>query len=129
MDGYTRVERQKLILIVDDDEAIAHLIKDILNEEPSYHVIVAHNACRALQVVRAMIPDLILLDLKLPRVDGAQLFAILRAEPTTKDIPVFFTTAAPKDPDLARLNINARQVISKPFDIDDLLARVAEVCQ
>src|SRR5437764_6588945 len=124
MDGHPE---KKAIVVVEDNEAIAELIKDLLNAEPDYQAVAVHDGALALDVIRSVKASLILLDIGLPGLDGLQIYDMIKDDPTTCGVPVIFITADPGNRDFRKRGIE--NYISKPFDLDNLLARVAEICR
>src|SRR3982751_2904979 len=86
-------DSKKLIVVVDDDKAITELIKDVLESEPDYVAVPVHDGRRALDLIRAIQASLILLDVRMPGLNGLQLYDILQANDATCEIPVIFVTA------------------------------------
>jgi len=117
---------KKAIIIVEDNAAVAEVIREVLSAEPQYRAIVAHDGLTALDVVHAVQASVVLLDVGLPGLSGPQVYEALRRDPSTRDVPVIFVTAHYDSPEFQRLG--ATNVIPKPFDLDDLLARVAAAC-
>ena len=112
---------KETILLVDDEEAIVAPLRYHLERE-GYAVIVAHDGELALQRARAENPDLIVLDLMLPRIDGWEVCRILRQESTT---PIIMLTARDEEPSkILGLNLGADDYLTKPFSFQELLARV-----
>jgi CheY-like chemotaxis protein len=118
---------KKAIVIVEDNEAIAELIKDTLNAEPDYQAVAVGDAALALDVIRSVKASLVLLDVGLPGMDGYQLYDLIRNDEATRGVPVIFVTATASDAELKKRGINHH--IAKPFELDYLLSRVAEVCR
>ncbi len=115
---------EPLVLVVDDDPDILEAICDILGTE-SYRVARARNGLEALERVDAERPDVILLDLMMPVMDGVTFAAALRQRPAVADVPILVISA---DGNPARAaSVNARGYLAKPFDIDALLAHVAAI--
>lgn len=85
-------DERKLIMIVDDDKVMLRAMVNILKN--TYRTVVATSAMQAFQLLANQKPDLILLDLLMPICSGAQMFAMLKADENTKDIPVMFLTGA-----------------------------------
>ena len=113
-----------LVLVVDDDPDILEAICDILGTE-SYRVARAKNGLEALEKVDAERPDVILLDLMMPVMDGVAFAHALRQRPPVADVPIVIISA---DGNPARAaSVNARGYLAKPFDIDALLAHVAAI--
>src|SRR5437762_1741206 len=118
---------KKAIVIVEDNEPIAELIKDLLNAEPDYQAVAVHDAALALDTIRSVQASLILMDVSLPGMDGLQLYDMLQDDADMRAIPVIFVTANSESTEFTKRNL--RNFISKPFNLDELLARVAEVCR
>ena len=89
---YNKSMDAKLILLVDDDAAIRDVFSLKLGQE-GYRVIIAENGLECVNLAKEKHPDLILLDLKMPVMDGAQALAKLREDPATRDIKVIFLTS------------------------------------
>lgn len=109
------------ILVVDDDDAILRTIEIILSDE-GYQVIVASNGKEALTCLDEHAPRLILLDMKMPIMDGWTFATTYRARPGPQ-APIIVMTAA-KDSEGRAAEINADAAIEKPFDIEYLIQLV-----
>src|SRR5438105_292153 len=118
---------KKAIVIVEDSEPIAELIKDLLNAEPDYQAVAVHDAALALNTIRSVRASLILMDVNLPGMDGLQLYDMLQEDPDLRAIPVLFVTANSESADFRKRDLT--NYIAKPFNLDELLTRVAEVCR
>lgn len=113
------------ILIVDDTPANLALLSDVL--KPSYRTKVAVDGEKALRIaLSASPPDLILLDIMMPGMDGYEVCRKLKADPRTENIPIVFLTARYRDHDeIARgLEAGAHDYVTKPFSAPELLARI-----
>ena len=84
---------RKKLLIVDDEGAFTRMMKLVLEKTGQYEVFFENNARQALAAARACQPDLILLDVVMPEMDGGDVAALLRQDPLLKDIPIVFLTA------------------------------------
>lgn len=115
-------EETKVIIVVDDNPTIAHLLRDALEEDAAYDVRTVRDAHRALEAITASAPDLVILDVYLPGMSGFELFDQLRGTAETAGIPVLFISAAMPAPELARRGIT--EYLPKPFAVADLLSRV-----
>lgn len=112
------------ILVVDDEIPVTDLIKYNL-EKALYEVLVAHDGERALQIARETNPDLILLDLMLPRIDGLDVCRELRK---TSQVPIIMVTARGEESDrVIGLELGADDYLTKPFSMRELLARIKAV--
>ncbi len=112
------------ILIVEDNPQTVKLVKFIL-EKSKYSTISAKDGEEGLQMARERKPDLIILDLMLPGIDGYQVCEALKADPNTKEIPVIVLTALDTGVDFEKaLEKKADWYITKPFEAQHLLKRV-----
>jgi DNA-binding response OmpR family regulator len=112
------------ILVVDDDVKTVELVKLYLNRD-GYRVLAAYDGAAALHLAHESRPDLIVLDLMLPGVDGLEVCRSLRSE---SDVPIIMLTARTTDEDkLTGLGLGADDYVSKPFSPRELAARVRAV--
>lgn len=115
------------ILIVDDDVALAEAIGRAL-ENDGYVVRVVNNGGRALEAVALFVPDLVVLDVMMPVVDGWQVLTQLRANPGTEGVPVVMLTAADTSEAKVRgFGLGADDYLTKPFKLQELRCRIAAV--
>jgi len=114
----------KRVLVVDDDIKTVELVKLYLNRD-GYRVLTAYDGVEALRLVREGRPDLVVLDLMLPGIDGLQVCRTLRDE---SDVPIIMLTARTTDQDkLTGLDLGADDYVTKPFSPRELAARVRTV--
>jgi DNA-binding response OmpR family regulator len=112
------------LLVVEDNEEIAQMMTLFLAAR-GFKVSVAPDAAAALRMVREALPDLILLDIGLPDINGYELLKQLRQSPRTRHVPAIFVTQRKLKPDrIAGLEMGADDFITKPFDPDELGLRV-----
>ena len=112
------------ILIAEDEKDIRQLVSFNLERE-SFSTISSGDGKTALSLARSNIPDLIILDLMLPVMDGFEVFKELRLDSRTKDIPVIMLTAkAQLDDIIAGLEMGADDYLTKPFSPKELMLRV-----
>jgi CheY-like chemotaxis protein len=118
------MESLETILIVDDEPANVDMLSQELEEE-GYHLLTAYDGEEALIKVQEHQPDLILLDVMMPNVDGFTVCRILKGSGKTMLIPVILLTALRAQEDRVRgIDAGADDFISKPFDRDELLAKI-----
>jgi DNA-binding response OmpR family regulator len=112
------------ILVVDDDKKIVELVSLYLRRD-GYGVLAAYDGREALELARQKQPDLIVLDLLLPELDGKDVCRLLRAE---SRVPIIMLTARSTDEDkLAGLDLGADDYVTKPFNPRELVARIRAV--
>ena len=92
----------KTIVVVEDNEPIARLIREVLNEVPGYGAVALANSALAPALIAAVRADLVILDIDLPGLSGLELYDRLRDRPETADIPVLFMSATAHREELAR---------------------------
>jgi CheY-like chemotaxis protein len=115
------------ILIVDDDSDTVRINSIILKHE-GLEVLVAKDGFQALKLIQSQPPDLILLDLMLPGIDGFEICNRLRANPATADLPVVVITAKTQATDKQMAaKVGANGYLTKPFDRRDLLAAIRRI--
>lgn len=120
------IEHRPLIAIIDDDLTQARLISMIL--EADFDTCIANNGQEAINMVKARCPDLVLLDIVMPEVDGYEVNAWLKKNPYTFDIPVIFiTNLNDADNETAALESGAADFVTKPVNPSVLKARVTRV--
>ncbi len=117
-------QRPKKILIVEDEREIAQLIKHYLEKE-GYQPSIAETGLEAQQLVASEHPDLVILDLMLPQVDGLEVCKTLRRKPETALLPIIMLTAKNDEADtIVGLELGADDYMTKPFSPKTLVARV-----
>lgn len=114
----------KRILVVDDEPSILTLLKMNL-EMNRYEVLTAETGSKAIELALSEKPDLILLDLMLPDIDGVSVCQRIRTEPSTRTIPIIMLTAKSDETDMIiGLEVGADDYITKPFSIRAVLTRM-----
>ena len=115
---------QKKILVVDDEPDLVETIRFPLEME-GFNVLVSYNGEDALNQARKEKPDLILLDLMLPKLDGYKVCRLLKFDERYKHIPILMLTAKTQEKDkLLGKETGADEYITKPFDIDELMQKI-----
>jgi CheY-like chemotaxis protein len=107
------------VMVVDDEPDIRYLIRVAL-EEAGYGVVEAAHGEAALEQVRRSLPQLVLTDWMMPRMNGGDLIARLRSDERTSAIPIVIISATRRD----RAGAGADAVLAKPFDVDELIVLV-----
>jgi two-component system sensor histidine kinase/response regulator len=112
------------VLVVDDSEKNRRLVGSVLSNS-HYEVLFAKSGAEALEQIAARVPDLVLLDLMMPGIDGLEVCKRLKANPLAVGVPIIFLTAAQDvEATVKGLELGAVDFINKPFHVPELLARV-----
>src|SRR3954468_22656884 len=120
--------KQKILIVDDEPDALELIGFNLKNG--GYEVITAENGSDALKKTRAYLPNLILLDLMIPEVDGLEVCKILRRDPLTAGIPIIMVTAQAAELDrILGLELGASDVVTKPFSPRELVMRVKKLLQ
>ena len=115
---------RKNILIVEDEKDIIEVIRYYL-EKDNYRVHVAQDGFTALEIAAKVVPNLILLDLMLPKLDGIEVCKRLKSDARLRAIPIIMVTAKGEEADKVKgLEIGADDYVTKPFSAKELVARV-----
>src|SRR5437867_9529308 len=116
--------KKTTILIADDDPQLQRLVSRNLELE-DYEAITAGDGQQALEQIEAQVPDLVLLDVMMPKMDG---FSVCYRVREFSSVPIILVTARGQDQDKVRgLDLGADDYLTKPFSVDELLARVRAV--
>lgn len=113
----------KHVLIAEDDPGIADLLCLALAERLDLETLVVANGALVMDSVTARRPDLLILDVELPGLNGLDVFDLLRSDPHWQGVPVLFLTGLPERAQTANAPTGVHEILAKPFDIDDLIAR------
>ena len=115
------------ILVIEDDTLVARTIERCLRGD-EYHVQVVNTGVAGLRAARRKVPDLVLLDVMMPGMDGYTVCKEMREDVMLKDVPVIFLTAKNKVEDkIVGLSVGADDYLGKPFNVDELLLRVKAI--
>lgn len=118
----------KQIVIIANDERTVYIIRSCLNMEEGFTVKEASGGISGIKTVKDIIPDLIVLDLMLPRIDGLNVLQKIRKNPLTARIPIIAITAILDGPKrLLGLELGADDLLTKPFSPRELLARIKAI--
>ena len=116
------------ILIVDDEETNQRLLKAIL-EAKGYETLQAYDGAEGLKFAKESQPDLILMDIQIPEIDGIKAFKLLQSEPSTMNIPIIALTSYAMNGDREKfLSIGFRDYLAKPISINELLVLLDSYC-
>jgi two-component system response regulator RpaA len=115
------------ILVIEDDDIVARTIERSLRGE-DFRVILTNSGVEGLKVARRRAPDLVILDIIMPGMDGYAVCREMRSDPLLADIPILFLTAKIKDEDkIIGFNAGADDYLCKPFNIDELILRLRAI--
>ena len=119
----------KEILIVDDEPNIVVPIQFLMEQE-GYRVMIAERGEDALDLIYQYKPDLVLLDIMLPGIDGYEVCEIVRLNPNFRKVKIIFLTAKDREEEIAKgLALGADDYITKPFSNTELVAKVKELLE
>ena len=114
----------KKILIVDDEQDIVESLKFVL-ETADYTCYCAYNGEDGLRLAKELVPDLIILDVMMPKINGYKISRLLKFDKKYKDIPILMVTARSQEEDkLIGEETGADEYITKPFEMEDVVNRV-----
>lgn len=121
-------DAMKKVLVIDDNPTIVELIKYAVNLQGSYNVVVAYDGVQGLERVHAEQPDCVIIDVKMPRMDGYHLVRFLRGDARTADIPLIILSAMTREEDqLLGLMSGVDAYLTKPFKPTVLNATIERV--
>ena len=116
---------QCTFLYIEDNQANLNLVNKILQQRPSYNLITAIHPEQGIELARQKKPDLILLDINLPDMDGYQVMEKLKAMPETKSIPVIAVTANAMSSDIEHsMSLGFRDYVTKPINVITFLQAI-----
>lgn len=117
----------KCALIAEDDPDIADALRQVLTERLAVEAIVISNGALVMDSISARRPDLLILDVALPGLNGLDVFDLLRADTHWQGVPVLFLTALPERAETANASTGVHEVLAKPFDVEDLIERATRL--
>ena len=119
---------RRRILVVDDDQAVVDLISEVLAGDSRFETRVVNNGFGAGMLAKEYHPDLIILDVMLPDINGQAVCELIRADPTMADIKIICISGLIEDDKIAELKTSgADDFLAKPLDIDELVRRVCRL--
>jgi two-component system cell cycle response regulator DivK len=117
----------KKVLVVEDQEDNRKIIRDLLTTR-GFEVIEAINGVEGLQLARSQQPDLILMDIQLPGMQGYEVIKLIKAEQNLKDIPIFVVTSYAMSGDAGKaFKAGCNAYFAKPYSPRELLAKIQEI--
>jgi DNA-binding response OmpR family regulator len=119
--------RTRVVLVVEDDKPIGELLAGVINDEEGYRAIHVTRPSDALQTMKQMKPDLLVLDVGLPGMSGLELYDRLHQDERLRSVPVIFETAVSRENGAEFRRRGIRKVLHKPFDLNELIADVKEL--
>jgi len=118
------------VLVVEDDRSIQMVLELVLTRVAKCEVCVASEGPQGLEMIRSKKPDVVLLDLMLPGMDGFEICRNAKADEHTKNIPIIFLTAQPQPAAVAKaMSLGAAGYIVKPFDPIKIIDQINEALQ
>jgi CheY-like chemotaxis protein len=119
----------RLVLVADDEEDILTLVSTIV-ERAGHEVVSVRDGAQALAAIRERRPDLVVLDISMPEVDGLEVLRRVRADGETRELPVLLLSARAQEADVRRgFDTGASAYVKKPFSPSDLARRVDELLE
>jgi len=115
---------EKAILVVEDDTSIREVLAVVISQETPYHALIVPDGFQALNVIKDIVPDLFLLDYRLPRMNGKELYNHLHTTKGLEHIPTIMTSTNALEQETEDPNVT---VCIKPFDLDELLTMVEKL--
>jgi excisionase family DNA binding protein len=118
---------KRKVLLVDDDEELVELITDMLKNDGRFEVRVAGNGFAAGMIVKEYRPDLVVLDVMLPDINGRDVCQLIRSDPTLEGVRIICISGMVEEDKIEELKMSgADEFLHKPFDVDDLVERMCQ---
>jgi len=122
-----RTVNKRVVVVIEDDRPIGELLASIINEEDGYVAIHVTRPGEALRTLDRIKPDLILLDIGLPGMNGIELYDRIRANERLRQVPVLFETAVSHQYRGEFLRRGITAVVEKPFEVSEIVRRMHEM--
>jgi DNA-binding response OmpR family regulator len=122
--GQSHPGARKVVIVVEDEPAIGALIADAISDEPGYCAIHVPAASAALEATKHVIPDVMVVDVRLPGMSGVELYDRLKQDSRTSKIPVLFETANGEDVIREFRRRGIATYVKKPFDLNVIVSYV-----
>lgn len=114
-------QRKKTILVVEDDAEIGEFLILALTTETPHHVRHTSDVFQAIEEIKSRVPDLLVLDYRLPRMNGLEFYDHLREHERLRDIPTLFISASPPSDEMEKRHVS---FLPKPFGVDEFVQKV-----
>lgn len=111
------------VLIAEDEPDIVDALRQALSDRLDVEVDAVANGALVMDSIAARRPDLLILDVQLPGLNGLDVFDLVRSDPLWRGLPVLFLTGLPERAETANATTGVHEVLAKPFDVNDLIAR------
>ena len=119
----------KRVLVAEDDPDIGDALRQALTDRLDVELDVVANGALVMDFVAARRPDLLILDVALPGLNGLDVFDLVRGDPRLQGLPVLFLTGLPERAETANAATGVHEVLAKPFDVNDLIARAERLME
>jgi two-component system, OmpR family, response regulator len=116
--------RKRIVIVVEDDRPIGELLAAIINDEDGYIALHVTRPTDALETLKRVKPDLLVLDVGLPGMSGLELYDRIRRDERLANVPVMFETAVKDENDREFRRRGIKTVVQKPFDLNDIVRHV-----
>jgi len=123
----TAAGRRRVVMVVEDDRPVGELLASIINDEDGYYAIHVTRPRDALETLKKIKPDLLVLDVGLPEMSGIELYDRVRQDEKLKRVPVMFETAVAHENRLEFKKRGITNVVEKPFELDQVLRKVHQL--
>ena len=124
MFGMRDIIRKRIVIVVEDDRPIGELLAAIINDEDGYIALHVTRPTDALETLKRVKPDLLVLDVGLPGMSGLELYDRIRRDERLANVPVMFETAVKDENDHEFKRRGIKTVVQKPFDLNDIVRHV-----
>ena len=111
------------VLIAEDEPDIVDVLRQALSDRLDVEADAVANGALVMDSIAARRPDLLILDVQLPGLNGLDVFDLVRSDPLWRGLPVLFLTGLPERAETANATTGVHEVLAKPFDVNDLIAR------
>jgi DNA-binding response OmpR family regulator len=119
--------RRRVVMVVEDDRPVGELLASIINDEDGYYAIHVTRPSQALETLKKIKPDLLMLDVGLPGMSGIELYDRVRQDDKLSGVPVMFETAVAQENRIEFKRRGIENVIEKPFELDQIVRTVHEL--